>query len=421
MSEHPNLPSDPQPEFRSCKRELLSALFSYLLGFLYIEGVFADRPLFLFFFALAFAAAGLFHLRETARQKEHWVWLGCLLLCLVCSLWGKNRVWGKYTFLFLHAFAIYWVLALSGKLTEGESSAFLPLDAANGAILLPFSHFFTFFRTHVLFWGVRRLREGKQLDLTKIAAALLAAAAALCLFLTAGSLLSSADAAFGEFFTNLLPSLNNESLVNFFVKLLMSIPVGAYLYGLIAGAGRLSAEIPQKRKAAILRLISRLRHVPNGVWIGLLGCFIALYLLFFGFQASYVFGAFTRTLPEDFTVAEFARQGFFELCRVMVLNFSLLWLILASSSRSVRTDRPLCILCTALLSESLLFAVTALSKLLLYIDCFGFTPLRLQSFWLVCSLLLACILQAVSLWTGKKTARIWILFTGVSLALLHLY
>ncbi|MBQ6798849.1 MAG: DUF4173 domain-containing protein [Oscillospiraceae bacterium] len=421
MPEYPNLPSAPQPEFSSCKRELLSALFSYGLGFLYVEAVFADRPLLLALFAAAFAAVGLFHFPENVKQKEHWVWLGCLLLCLGCSLWGRNRVWGEYTFLFLHAFAIYWIMTLSGKLTDGESSVFLPMDALNGAILLPFSNFFTFFRTRVLFWGIRRLRNGKRIDLTKAAAALLAAAAALCLFLNAGNLLSSADAAFGAFFTTLLPSLNSESLVNFFVKFLLSIPVGAYLYGLIAGAGRLSAEIPQKRKTSILQSLARLRHVPNGVWIGLLACFILLYLLFFGFQARYAFGAFTRTLPQDFTVAEYARQGFFELCRVMVLNFSLLWLILASTVRPVREDRPLLCLCTALLAESLLFAVNALSKLLLYIDCFGFTPLRLQSFWLVCVLLMACILQIISLWTGRKTAKLWILFSGISLSLLHLY
>jgi hypothetical protein len=126
-------------------------------------------------------------------------------------------------------------------------------------------------------------------------------------------------------------------------------------------------------------------------------------------------------LPENFTVAEYARQGFFELCKILALNFALFWLVYASSTIPVRENRPAKVISSILMIESVLFAVTALSKLVLYIDCFGFTPLRLQSFWLVCVLLIGCVLTMVSLWSGKKTMKLWIFFTGISLALLHLY
>ena len=68
-----------------------------------------------------------------------------------------------------------------------------------------------------------------------------------------------------------------------------------------------------------------------------------------------------------------------------------------------------------------LLAVVALSKLALYISCFGFTPLRLQSSWLVCVLLFACVCALYSLWTGKKSMRAWMIFGAVTLSLLHLY
>ncbi len=420
MSEQQNLPVS-VPEFRSNRRELLSALFSYGLGILYIEGVIKDEPMFLGLFTAAFAAAVLFHFRESVKgKKEHWIWLGCLLLCLGCSLWDGNRVWGEYTFLFLHGYAIYWVLTLSGKLTAGESSAFLPLDALNGAILLPFANFFTFFRTRVLAWGVRRLRERKSADLTRALAILLAVAVAAVLFHTAGTLLAAADENFGELLSGLRLSILPE-WDEPIISLILSIPVGAYLFGLIAGADRLPDEQLEKRRGSILQSLARLRHVPNGIWIALTSAFAALYLLFFAVQGSYFFGAFVRKLPEALTVAEYARQGFFELCRVMALNFALLWLVFCSSVRPVRQHRSSRLVCTVLLAESFLFAVTAVSKLLLYIDCFGFTPLRLQSFWLVVVLMAGILLQTVSLWTGKRTARAWIFFTGITLALLHLY
>lgn len=114
-------------------------------------------------------------------------------------------------------------------------------------------------------------------------------------------------------------------------------------------------------------------------------------------QGSYLFGAFRHRLPAGFTVAQYARQGFFQLCMVMGVNFLLLWLV-THSSRAL--NRPGRIMCTVLLAQSILLAVTALSKLALYIACFGFTPLRLQSSWLVCVLLAGCAAWLVSLWDG---------------------
>ena len=83
-------------------------------------------------------------------------------------------------------------------------------------------------------------------------------------------------------------------------------------------------------------------------------------------------------------------------------------------------DRPSLALCLVLLAESLLLAVVALSKLWLYIDCFGFTPLRLQSSWLVCVLILGCLAAGYSLTTGKKSLKLWLLIAMGSLSLLCL-
>lgn len=135
-------------------------------------------------------------------------------------------------------------------------------------------------------------------------------------------------------------------------------------------------------------------------------------------QGRYLFGAFTRTLPESFTVAEYARQGFFELCRVMAINFTLFWLV---SRTARRESRPVRWMTAALLIESMLFAVVALSKLVLYIDCFGFTPKRLQSTWLVCVLLFGSACALYTHLTAKKSMRVWMIFGAVTLSLLCIW
>ena len=50
----------------------------------------------------------------------------------------------------------------------------------------------------------------------------------------------------------------------------------------------------------------------------------AVYLLFIGLQARYLFSAFFGILPEAYTYAQYARQGFFELCVIALLNASFL-------------------------------------------------------------------------------------------------
>ena len=72
------------------------------------------------------------------------------------------------------------------------------------------------------------------------------------------------------------------------------------------------------------------------------------------------------------------------------------------------------------MAESCLLAVTALSKLVLYISRFGITPLRIQSSWLVVVLLLGSVLYLIRLWTGKKTFRVWLIVSCGLLAVSQL-
>ncbi|MBQ1890595.1 MAG: DUF4173 domain-containing protein, partial [Selenomonas sp.] len=83
--------------------------------------------------------------------------------------------------------------------------------------------------------------------------------------------------------------------------------------------------------------------------------------------------------------------------------------------------KTLRVLSLIILAESMVFAVIALSKLALYISVYGFTPLRLQSSWLVCTLFAGCALWAYNIVTGRPAFRKWMYFGAVTLSLLALY
>ncbi len=67
-----------------------------------------------------------------------------------------------------------------------------------------------------------------------------------------------------------------------------------------------------------------LRFAPRSTVLTALFVLCAVYLLFISMQAKYLFGAFWGALPEGFSYSEYARQGFFELCRVAAINIVIL-------------------------------------------------------------------------------------------------
>lgn len=404
--------------FSASNAEKIIAFVMYLAAYLYTSITY-DTPSLLAFCAL-FIAMTEYRFWSVKTSAESWVWLGCLVLIALCTAFGWNLVWGETAFLFLHLFAIYWVLCRSGRLCGGETSHLLPLDALHGAIVFPFKHFFLRIRT--VFDALTHLhRKEKKTPAAVVLAVILALLAAGVLLVLALGQLSSADAAFAKAAETVLSHLRFHLDSNTFFCVIVSLPIGAYLFGLIAGTGRENPERLQARGKTVEAGLETLRKVPNTLWTAISAVFALVYLAFFCLQASYLFGAFTRTIPDGFTVAEYARQGFFSLCRVMAVNFALLWLVTRASARPMREHTPTLVLCAVLLCQSMLFALIAASKLYLYIETFGFTPKRLQSSWLVVVLFAFCVSALYSLLRGKKSFKAWLMFSGVTLSLLHLY
>lgn len=414
-----------KPPFSANRREQLLAFGLYVLAYLYLGYQWWALPL----FTAGFIAAAEYLFREQKRSWESWVWLGCVLLVTGCIAWrglhpyqydsrypelvNHEYILSEKLLLFiLHIFAVYWLMSRSGRLTGSESGHLLPLDALYAFLIVPFQNFFL--RIRCVIFALKSKKE-RGVSAGVIAGAVLAAFAALVLLVLAMTQLSAADDTFGELIDDLRLTLTLDLDETWFYRLLASLPVGAYVFGLLAGLGRRTPEDMRGRGAAVMDRLPKLRTVPAGIWAAALGLFSALYLVFFFVQGRYLFGAFTRTLPESFTVAEYARQGFFELCRVMAINFTLFWLV----TRTARQEQKLIRwMAAALLVQSMLFAVIAISKLALYIDCFGLTPLRVQSTWLVCVLLLGCVCALYTHLTGKKSMRAWMIFGAVTLAVL---
>ncbi len=395
------------------KRELAAALALYPIAYVYTLIFSANDRLWFGVFVLLFVALVEYMNYRRPRAAESWVWLGCLLLMTACVSFGWGRVWDyELSMLFVHALAVWWTLSRSGALLEGGTGSLFPADVLSGLVTIPFGNFFL--RLNCL----RRCRGGDKKSALPVTAAVIAAA---LLLYWASLSLANADERFESMVSGFLGLFEGAKLGDFVLRFCLSLPVAAWLFGLIAGSRRRERAALDEKARGLRAAVLRLRTVPEPVWLICMGVFAAVYLLFFGIQGSYVFGAFTRTLPEGFIVSQYARRGFFELCRVMAINFALLWLVTRTGKRPVTESRTGKLMCTLLLAAGMLFAVVAISKLALYISCFGFTPKRLQSTWLAAVMMMGSASCVFSLWTGKRSFRFWTMFSAATLSLLHLF
>ena len=397
--------------------ESIGFILSYVMSFLYTfiaTHPISMGPQILLLFSMVFCAFGSSLFQKSKATSEHNIWLFSLFLILVSIISGRNRVWGEYAILLSHAFAVYWLEARSGQLIAGESSEYLFIDLMFGFVVLPFRHFFQRFKTLILFTSTRL---GKDRSLPAKVIILIVLIISIILLYTAGNLLSQADTGFRQILGSLFNWVRLENIRPTLFRFLISLPIGAYLYGLFFGLYQEQAKLrPAWRERWESQLLN-LRHVPTSLWSSILSVFALLYVAFFLLQGSYLFGAFFRTLPVHMTAAQYARQGFFELCAITTLNFALLGFAWLSHHQPIRHSTAMFSLFFVILGESVVFSMIAASKLLLYIQRFGFTPLRIQSFWFIGVLLAACLAASYSLLTGKRSYKIWILYSGVSLAI----
>lgn len=128
----------------------------------------------------------------------------------------------------------------------------------------------------------------------------------------------------------------------------------------------------------------------------------AVYLLYLFSQLAYFFSAFSGLLPKEYTVAEYARRGFFEMVTVCMINLG--FVIAAQFLASKKNDKqPLSVRLFSLFLciFSCILIATAMSKMLLYIGSFGMTHKRILTSVFMVFLAVAFITMAIRLFCRK--------------------
>ena len=336
-----NLPAVPQALPGGRVLWGLAALISYPLAWYYTKYVFmgSSRSIGYLVFPVLFMAAVELFSRALGRKgsREAWFWGACWLAQgLAIHLYAlHNDVLRTWQPMVWHMTAIYFVLCRTGMQAAGKANAMIMLDALTGAFILPWTGLFL--RLRALWEVLRGWAQRRTASRRRMWEVLAGVVLALLLVWFAAGQLAAADEAFGNLVDGLLRPLQWNWDLYDTVALVLSIPVGMWLFGLVGGG--LRRQTPPLTEEGFYRALARAPRLPDVTANLAVGALCAVYALFFAVQCGEFAAALGAPVPlEAVEASQFAVGGFWELCRVLVLDFAVLAALHFLSPAPV--DRP---------------------------------------------------------------------------------
>ncbi len=222
----------------------------------------------------------------------------------------------------------------------------------------------------------KKVSEEKNEKIKKIVLGILIAIPILCVVL---GLLTSADSIFGDQVKNVISTIfsadifNSATYVNLFFRIIIIIVMSIYLiaifYNILHGDFCVDDEVKKDKKPIDRTIGNTILTILNLVYI--VFCYIQISVLFMK----------TGNM-ENFDYASYARQGFFQLMAVSLIN---LVIILITSRRGEESKKlnytKIMNLCLAVFTLIILFS--SFYRMYLYEQEYGYTFLRLMVYFVL--------------------------------------
>ncbi len=413
------IPTSP-PKPKKIKRsftvsDTVFAWFSYIIGYLFCRSVHtASTPLgSTLFIIILFAATGVF-LHATKRKPN----LTASIVGISAAVISLSFILSSNTFIHFFAFSYavaaycYFIYASSGNKFKASFSNFIIAEWIKSTILLPFKYLWKLEMPRAFFQGKTKKSMGFLLKLIiGLAAAAIPTAVVLLLLLY--------DASF-ESLINRIFDFDIVTVLSHIVSLFYAVFIGMFIYSLYISSvdGRNITFLTEEK---IIQRESKIRFLPITTSVAASVPLLAVYVIFFISQWKYYISGFTGVLPENFSYAEYAREGFFQLCAVSAINLVIISLIIAFSKKSRFYSLVIKTLTCVFSAFTLVLISTAIAKMVMYIQCYGLTQKRIYATWFMAVLALIFIAVALSRFISKikiaavSSAILVIAFAGLSL------
>lgn len=380
----------------------LFARLSLVLGFLFVRyvAVYADGFLTTGFFLLLYFCSGIYIRKAGCKPKLPHHILGAVICAfsLVFSLTASPLLHGLcFVFLML---ALIWRI---NAVCSGVSfvTRYFPFDLSETVCAEPLRHMDAAPQT--LSASVK-----KSGTASAVKTVLLGLLVTIPLTGIVAGLLASADSGVEMFLKRISSPLTDNTAATI-AQCIFGIPAGFWIFGMLYSTVQRRLYVsPMPEDAVYEEKLAAVRIIPNlGLYAGVTPICL-LYLVYVISQTGYFLSAFAGKLPGDMIYSEYARRGFFELCAIAVINLFVI-LVLTGCAKQGGKERPKLLTGYAVMLcvFTLFIIATALAKMVLYIDAYGLTRLRLYTAWFMVLLAAAFLVLLVRQFTNRiPTAKI---------------
>ncbi len=198
-------------------------------------------------------------------------------------------------------------------------------------------------------------------------------------------LLSNADEVFRVYFVNFVDNFIDFNIFARVIRVVIgSVVIGSVWYVFIDQAHKLNHKETSVKK---------FDSIVVGIVLGLVNI---LFLAFVFIQVKYLFAG--SPLDLDLTYAEYAKNGFFELVWVVLLS-AVLHLIVFRSTSKHKTLILINIFQVSLISQVGVIAYSALMRMNMYQEAYGYTVKRLYVEWFIYVIIGLLLFSGIALFT----------------------
>ncbi|MBE6798443.1 MAG: DUF4173 domain-containing protein [Ruminococcaceae bacterium] len=384
----PENAQSPGEQYLYSKTDTLVAWVSAFIGYLFCRLLpVADHPLGTVLFsvvlyAIAFAMLAVCKIKPNAMSVLSAV-VG-VLLSVGTFISDDVFISGVSSVFRLLAF-VYFVYSATGNSLEKGLSNFLVADFLRALFIFPFSSVVEVFPAAF---------AHKNNSGWKLAGKILLGIALAVVPTTVIVFLLSYDADFSELIGNIF-DFNVSKIFDHIGSAILGIPVAMYVFGLYFSGTKKTCE-EALTADGFKTAGERCKVAAKSVVLAAVVPILFIYCVFFVSQWKYYVSAFTGALPEGFSYAQYAREGFFQLCTVAIINFCIIKLIALFMKRDGGNITLIQRMVSVLFAVSTLVLIsTALAKMVMYINIYGLTRKRVYVSVFIIMIAIVFVLEVV--------------------------
>ena len=231
---------------------------------------------------------------------------------------------------------------------------------------------------------------------------------ALPILLVASALMTSADAAFGELMHQGFEFLETDVIWDTVERIFVFIIIACFFYGLSIYLIRSNQMKLEKGEIGVSPVVNH-EVIPVLVGVTVLLLLNLLYVIFAYVQIRFLFLAQSTELLKNYDYASYAREGFFELLVLSILNTMGVLFVkkFVKSSLAIRMSLTVTVICTYIMMASSFY------KMFLYESMYGYTRLRLYVYLILLFMAIFMSLIALGIWKPNYKVIEWGIMVGL--------